>query len=388
MNRTFDAVVVGAGYVGCSVAYHLSAAGLKTALIDQGPIGAGASRANFGNIQVQDAELDHSLQMIKSASTRFDDLEEQLGYDFNYRKIGGLLLITNESQWRSMELRQEKLKSVGIITELIPSERIPEVEPLLEPRSVLGALYHPHEGQVYPFTFMNAHVQKAKQYGLAVHTYTEVLDFIIDGERIKGVKTSNGDFSVGTVVLTTGAWTKRLGEKLGRKWSVHHVHGQAIATEPTELLIRNHLSSAAFFEDSHVDTDQEEEETSAVMAVSQSPHGHFMLGESSSPDERFCSHSTVDGQKAIVREIIQYLPTTEKLRIIRGWGAAVAFTDDGRPFLGPVNGMQGLILATAFRSTVISTPIAGETVAQLVTQGRSDLDISKFSPDREITHAS
>ena len=52
MNNTFDAIVVGAGYIGSSIAYHLSKAGLKTALFDQGPFAAGASRANYGNIQI------------------------------------------------------------------------------------------------------------------------------------------------------------------------------------------------------------------------------------------------------------------------------------------------------------------------------------------------
>ena len=58
MGKHFDAVVVGAGYIGSSVAHHLSKAGLKTAIIDQGAIAAGASRANYGNIQIQDLEME------------------------------------------------------------------------------------------------------------------------------------------------------------------------------------------------------------------------------------------------------------------------------------------------------------------------------------------
>ena len=64
MEKTFDAIVIGAGYIGSSIAYHLCAAGLKTALFDQGSIAAGASRANFGNIQIQDMELAYSSEFI------------------------------------------------------------------------------------------------------------------------------------------------------------------------------------------------------------------------------------------------------------------------------------------------------------------------------------
>ena len=72
---TFDAVVVGAGYIGCSVAYHLANAGLRTVLIDRRESAGEASRANYGNIQVQDAELDHSLPMIQAGYACFADLE-------------------------------------------------------------------------------------------------------------------------------------------------------------------------------------------------------------------------------------------------------------------------------------------------------------------------
>jgi glycine/D-amino acid oxidase-like deaminating enzyme len=72
--------------------------------------------------------------------------------------------------------------------------------------------------------------------------------------------------------------------------------------------------------------------------------------------------------------------------VLRGWAAPVAFTADGLPFLGPVNGVEGLILATAFKSTVVVAPLVGETVAQLVLEGRTDFDLTPFSPDREVTH--
>jgi glycine/D-amino acid oxidase-like deaminating enzyme len=73
-----------------------------------------------------------------------------------------------------------------------------------------------------------------------------------------------------------------------------------------------------------------------------------------------------------------------RLRVLRGWAAPVAFTVDGRPLLGPVDGLRGLILATAFKSTVIVAPLIGSTVAQLACQGRTDLDLTPFSPEREI----
>lgn len=74
-QQSFDAIVVGAGYIGNSAAYHPSKAGLKTALLDQVTLAAGASRANYGNIQIQDLELAHSIMVILDTIPIFDALE-------------------------------------------------------------------------------------------------------------------------------------------------------------------------------------------------------------------------------------------------------------------------------------------------------------------------
>jgi 2-polyprenyl-6-methoxyphenol hydroxylase-like FAD-dependent oxidoreductase len=74
-QQSFDAIVVGAGYIGSSAAYHPSKAGFKTALLDQVTLAAGASRANYGNIQIQDLELAHSIMVILDTIPIFDALE-------------------------------------------------------------------------------------------------------------------------------------------------------------------------------------------------------------------------------------------------------------------------------------------------------------------------
>ena len=122
----------------------------------------------------------------------------------------------------------------------------------------------------------------------------------------------------------------------------------------------------------------------AILAVSQTADGHFLLGEAGVITDDLGTHSTAAGQAAIAREVTRFLPSVARLRVLRGWAAPVAFTADGLPFLGPVDGLPGLILATAFKSTVIVAPLIGSTVAQLVCDGRTDLDLTPFSPDREI----
>ena len=379
---SYDALVIGAGYIGCSVAYHLAKAGLHTALIDRGGIGAGASTANYGNIQIQDAELTHSLPMIQAGFACFETLEEELGQSVRLRQLGSLLLIETEAQWQTMSARLPLLHAAGIQAELVETNHLPELEPLLDPTTVLGACYFEHEGQINPFMFMRAYVRQAQKLGLTIHSGTEVVGFVTRGNRIQGVITTQDEFSAATVVLCTGAWTSTIGRLLERNWAISHVHGQALVTEAApHLRLRNHVASAAFFEAAH---DEEGDSTAegAVLAISQTEKGHFLLGEAAKITGDLGATSTAAGQVAIANLSATYFPSLRKLNTLRGWAAPVAFTHDGLPFLGPVEGIDGLILATAFKSTVIVTPLIGQIVANLIANDYTNIDISPFSPDR------
>ncbi len=384
MDSTFDAIVVGAGYIGSSVAYHLCAAGLKTALFDQGPIAAGASRANFGNIQIQDLELSNCVELITTARTYFADLEEKLGFKVGLRRIGGLLPIENEAQWQRMTERLKALHAAGIAAELVPAERLNEVEPLIDPHGLLGGLYHASEGQVDPFRLIWAYLVRARQRGLHEFYHTPVTGFDVQGEALKGIITPKGQYSAEIVVLCTGAYTRQLGYMLGREWDVHYILGQAFATEPVDLVLRNHVASASFFEPAE---EGREGVVRANFALSQSPHGQLLLGEAMYEAGHFQRHVPARSLPAIAACVQRFFPAFRKLKALRGWSAPVAHTSDGCPLLGPVAGLKGLYMATAFRSTVIVTPLAGETIADLITRGSSKIDLSYFSPERNVTHA-
>ncbi len=384
MSNNFEALVIGAGYIGCSVAYYLSKAGVKTALLDRERVGGGASRANFGNIQVQDAEMEHSLPMVTEGYRTCLEMEAELELPVGYSRRGALLTIETEAQWKKLESRLQRLHQAGIEAELIPAEQLAEIEPLLDTTQLLGGLYNPNEGQIVPFDLMWGYVSRGRENGLEVFANTEVQDFIIQAGQIKGVETNRGRFEAPVVVLTTGAWTKRLGQKIGKHWPIDFVHGMAFISQALEPVLNTHMSSAAFFDDTQEGSAGEgaAENVSAILALSQSPHGQILFGEAFFPTEQIGFHVTRTALPAIADSVTKLFPKFKHLSALRSWASPVAFTHDELPYLGPVADLPGLFLATAFRSTVISTPIAGQTIAQLVTEGRSDLNISAFSPDR------
>ena len=383
MRRNSEAIVVGAGYIGCSVAYYLSRAGIKTALFDRDRVGGGASRGNYGNIQLQGSELEHSLPMVTEGYRQCLEIEEELDLPVGYQRIGAILTIETEGQWERMKSRLPRLHAAGIEAELVPTERLHEIEPMLSTENLLGCLYNPNEGQICPFHLMWGYVSRAREKGLIYCPDTEVLDFIVEGGKIKAVETDQGRFESDVVILTTGAWTNRLGRKLGKDWKIEFVHGQAFVSVAIERVLHSYLATASFFQQTHAEAEAEPTDVdTAAMSIAQSQHGNLLLGEAAFPTSKIGFHTTPRALRAVAKTAAQYIPRINQVQVLRSWATPVAFTHDGLPFFGPVEDIPGLYMATAFRSTVISTPIAGKTIAQLVTRGKSDLDISAFLPDR------
>lgn len=385
-KRNFDVIVVGAGVVGCSIAYHLAQAGLKTALIEQGQVGAGASGANFGMVQSNDVELKHSIPMVTTSYQRFNHLEEELGMEFGFRRIATLRLLKNEKQWQASSERAKTLPPAGIPYEFINPDQIKEIEPMVDPAGLIGATYCSYQAQLNPFLFMWAYLRKAIPEGLALHTYTKVTGFDIQNGKICGVETDKGKFSACRVILATAAWTRQLGELIGQNWNIHTFRASAMVTEPVPQLNLNTIVTTAEHIETPVNNKGDAELT--VLALSQTPDGHFLIAQADRPGEVLNPAISHVAPKAMAVMASRYFPVLRKARLLRTWTAPTTFTDDGLPLIGAVKNLDGLILAASFRSAIINAPIAGEIITQLITKGKCDvIDITPFAPDREMQKA-
>ncbi len=382
-DNTFDVVVVGAGVIGCSIAYHLSAAGVKTALLDRGQVGAGASGANFGMVQSNDVELAYSIPMVKTSYSRFDYLEEELGMPVGFRRIPSLQLISAKEQWELSEARARILPANGIPYEYVPPERIREIEPLVDPTHLFGGAYSSYQAQLNPFLMMWAYLRRAISMGLSLHTYTEVTGLDIESGKVRVVRTNRGIFQTGVVVLATAAWTRQLGKTIGYDWNIHTFRASAMATEPVKRLKLNTIISTADYIETAVTSKEDSELT--VLALTQTPDCHFLIAQANRPGEVLNSQISQIAPQTMAIMAGRFFPALRKVRLLRTWTAPTTYTDDGRPLLGPVKNVDGLILAASYRSAVIHSPLSGEIVTQIITTGRCDLiDINPFSPDREI----
>ena len=109
MSERFDAIVVGGGYIGCAVAYRLSRSGVKTLLLEKKEVGSGSSGANFGNVQVQDANFGLSMVLTRRGAELMRTMEEELEENIGYRTIGDLVVAEKPAHVDAIRERYEKL---------------------------------------------------------------------------------------------------------------------------------------------------------------------------------------------------------------------------------------------------------------------------------------
>lgn len=378
-SNTWDVIVIGGGLVGSSIAYNLSKVGVRTLLVEQGELASGASGANFGNVQVQDANFGLSLELTIQGAERCSGLETELDFDLNYSKAGSLLLIENDHQRTLMQERASRLEAAGLRVKLLDQDEIIKLEPYLSPDTVIGGLYYPDEGQLNPFKLVHAYSLRGREKGLDVSPHTPVIRITHQNGKVTGVDTPAGRFSSGRVVLAIGAWTRSLGLTAGVDIPALWIHGEAIITEVLPPSISNAMSSASFFEEA-----DSPDNTVVAFAMKQRIEGNVMLGEAITTTNRLERSVAEPSVSAIAAEGHRRMPKLSQVSIIRSWGIPVSHTADNCPLLGPVLEVEGFYVAAGLKSTIVLTPIVGEVMADMIVGNAVDPRLEAFSPSRHM----
>lgn len=247
MKQSADVLIVGAGVIGCSIAYFLRKRGLEVIVLERGNIGAQSSSAAAGLLAPLRplGEMDPFKQLQIAGMQRLasfvPDLEEISGISVEYERTGTLRILPPEKIAPTKEWAQA-WRNKGFQIEVLSSEEARAREPHLF-REVPGAVWIADEAQVTPALLMSAYERAARVLGAQLYDHTEVASIQSngDGNRAAGVRTSQGELiTCDHLVIAAGAWSSQFSPWLRMPIPMRPVRGESISLrQPSPPLLRS-----------------------------------------------------------------------------------------------------------------------------------------------------
>jgi len=372
-------IIIGGGVIGLSTAYQLARkkAG-RIILLEKGPVGDGSS-SRAGGIITGLLWSETGVLARKISLALYRELSEDLpGYRFG--DVGCLNLFDPPS-WPERLRLLPLYDRLAAPYEILDAAEIRRRWPELTPAETDIGLFDPLGGYSEPEEYIPALAQRCRELGVEIREGVQVTGFIQRNGRVTGVTTTTETMEGDAVVCTVHTWANQLLAQLGWpapfKAFVHQRYvTQPLSADPQAMI---HLPAI---------------NANPYNGYIRPARGHRLLagGETAwreefrtpAPDFHM-SALTVPGTVPVklAADLTPLVPRLGQTQWETEKVGLIAFALDGEPLLGPLAQLPGIYLGCAFHSGGFAyNPAAGLLLAEFVADGRTQIDVSTFSPDR------
>lgn len=365
MTQAADVAIVGGGAIGCSVAHYAAQQGARVILLEAERLGSGSSGAlagmlsGQGEVEPPGPFLDLMLLGRERHRELSEELHENTGIDPGYVWDGALRTATDETSEEFLTEAYRSQKAEGLRTEWLTGDEACELEPALS-TEVTAGLYMPDDGQVNPPQLVQALARAAVLSGTEIQEATRVVEFVLDGNRVTGVRTTRGEISAHTVVLAGGAFSNLLSEQLGVSLPLFPVKGEMLVTNIWPSPITANVWDAHNF------------------YMVPKKDGRVIIGATEEPDA-YDRRTTLGGVSQLSQAAVNLVPALSDALFVDTWGGLRPGTPTGHPILGPVEDWENLLLATGhFRNGVLLSVVTGQIVSALALGQEPPMDVTPF----------
>lgn len=380
-----DAVIVGGGIMGCSVAYHLAHRGwTNVVLVEQSQLTAGTTWHAAGLVG-QLKSTKNTTALARYSAELYSRLEEETGQATGFIRTGSLSVADNPERFEELLRGASMAKTVGLdITVLTPDEA-KERWPLMRTDDLVGAVHLPADGHCNPVDTTVAMAKGARALGVQIHEGTRALDVRIASGRVAGVATDHGDVETSNVVICGGMWSRQFAAKAGVAIPLQACEHFYIVTEPIEAL------------DSTLPTLRDpgnytyvKYETGRLMAGFFEPVAKPWSVEGVPDDFSFGTlGEDWDHIGPVFERSIHRVPALADAGIQTFFNGPESFTPDGRYFLGEAPEVSGVYVGAGFNSIgIASAGGAGKALADWVIDGHPPMDLWDVDIRRAFPHQS
>ena len=374
-----EAVIIGGGVIGASVAYHLAKEKIKTVVLEERDFASGSSGACEGFVLLQSKKPGLHLELALASTSRFPGLSTELGSEIEYENKGGLVIIETQEEFDAMQLFMKKQKECGVDLTFLDKDQTREMEPALA-EHIMGSTYLATEGQVNPFLLTQAFLRAAEKTGAALCAYTKVKGIELSQGRVRAVVTDKGKIETDMVVNAAGAHAAEIGRMVGLKVPITPRRGQVLVTEAVPPVIKRCILSAKYIAAKF--NPAIAESGGMGFAVEQTLNGNLLVG-STREFVGFDKGTTHQALNAMAAQILRIIPRLKDLHVIRAFAGLRPYTPDGLPILGKVDGIDGFIMAAGHEGDGITlSPITGEIIAKIIAGRATPFPMDQFSLER------
>lgn len=384
---TADAVVIGGGIIGTSIAYYLAKMGLKVELVERRGIAAGTSSACADALVLQTKAPGPKLTMAMESVGIYRGLSEELDCDLEFRNEGGMVIALNQAELEYVQGLVARLRASGVPVELLDNKAAREIQPALIPK-LLAASYCALDCHLNPLRVSPGFARAAQRLGAGIRTRTEVTGIDVQNGRVTGVLTSLGRIDTPIAINAAGIWAPAIAQMVGVELAVAPRRGQLLVTEALPVVVKGRVFGARYLmgklKKLGSDGGATGDSYSSGMAVGQQPHGNFIIGAT----REFVGEDTSTTHEAIMdlaRQTVELFPILHKVQVIRVFSGLRPAAIEGVPTIRRYSEPEGFIVAAGHEGDGIClSPITGKIVAEIVA-GRID-DYHQYGPLAEQHH--
>ena len=376
--QSFDAIVIGAGVIGSSVAYHLARFGAQKVLVlDRLQIGSGTSTQSSGILRTHYSVIEN-VELAKRSWSVFNDFAGYLGDEemsAGLVKCGYLICSPDGPKLAPLRAALEGQQSMGIEVQLIDAAAAREMLPIahFDDAALIG--YEPEAGFADAYLVATGFARAARRLGVKIMEGVNVERLLMDGGRVVGVETSHGTFLSPTVISTQNIWAGDIERWTGVPTPVKAERHAVLALEGPEA----YSFKMPVFKDLG----------SPGMLYCRSYGGNQMLvsegtvGETLAQPDNEQGDISMDYVVEVGAQVAERFPSFGEAGLASSWTGVYDVTPDWNPVLGRLPDVPGLIVGYGFSGHGFKlSPGVGRVLAQEALGLPTDVSLAPYAHER------
>jgi sarcosine oxidase subunit beta len=368
-------VVIGAGIVGCSVAYHLAVRGCRDVIVLEKAETevTGSTARSAAGVRHQFAN-EVNIRLSLYSIERLRRFREEVGGESGLKQPGYLLLVSDPVRWLQYRDSVALQNSLGVQSRVLTSAEALAMMPGGNVDGVIGATYCAEDGHCDPHGVAMGYVAAAMRAGVQLQRATPAIRIRREGDRVVAVDTPSGSIACDVVVNAAGPWAGKVGRLAGLDVPVRPFRRCIYMTEPVP-----EMPGFPFT----IDTE------SGFYARKEGDK--LLIGQSNEAEPSSESVAVDwDWLETVLENGARRFPFLADLGIVRRncWAGLYEITPDHMPVLGRHPELSNYVDASGFSGHgVMHSPATGMLIAEEILDGRAHtIDIDELRIGRFGSH--